>query len=92
MENKRVRGSTSGRCLPAIKIVEYPPPPPPPPPNPLGEEVSLRNRYVSFASKYDKISLKAGFRKLTYQAKNVGFLVVLAAEKFGSHPMWRANP
>ena len=90
MENKRVRGWTSGRCLPAIKIVEYPPPPHPP--NPLGEEVSLRNRYVSFASKYDKISLKAGFRKLTYQAKNVGFLVVLAAEKFGSHPMWRANP
>ena len=64
MENKRVRGWTSGRCLPAIKIVEYPPTPPPA--NPLGEEVNLTNRYVSFASKYDKISLKAGFPKLTY--------------------------
>ena len=86
MENKRVKGWTPGRCLPAKKKLSSTPPPPNLP-NPSGEEVSLRNRYVRFASKYDKISLNAGFRKLTYQAKNVGFLVVLAAEKFGSHPM-----
>ena len=55
MENKRVRGWTSG-AVPSLKkkIVEYPPPQPPG----RGSQ-SEELRYVSFASNYDKISLKA---------------------------------
>ena len=91
MENKRVRGWTSGAVPPQKKkkIVWgggggggggggappkkkklSPPPPPPPPAQPSGRGSQPEElRYVSFASNYDKISLKAGFRKLTCQAK-----------------------
>ena len=68
MENKRVRGWTSGAVPPLKKKkIEYPPPPPAQPTGRGSQPEELR--YVSFASNYDKISLKAGFRKLTCQAK-----------------------